>query len=55
MQELWGNLENKFYEWNLLKAVYKVTEKLRLAYAFDFGVFCKNNNNKLVAVERIAP
>lgn len=44
---------NKFYEGNLLDAVYKATEKLRGAYAL--GVRCKDNNNELVAVRKDSP
>ena len=44
---------DKFYEENLLEAVYKATEKLRGAYAL--GVVCKDNNNELVAVRKDSP
>ena len=44
---------DKFYEGNLLEAVYKATEKLRGAYAL--GVVCKDNNNELVAVRKDSP
>ena len=44
---------DKFYEGNLLEAVYKATEKLRGAY--DLGVVCKDNNNELVAVRKDSP
>lgn len=44
---------DKFYEGNLLDAVYKATEKLRGAYAL--GVICKDNKNELVAVKKDSP
>ena len=51
--EVVAHLVDKFYEGNLLDAVYKATEKLRGAYAL--GVICKDNNNELVAVRKDSP
>ena len=51
--EVMAHLVDKFYEGNLLEAVYKATEKLRGAYAL--GVVCKDNNNELVAVRKDSP
>ena len=51
--EVVAHLVDKFYEGNLLEAVYKATEKLRGAYAL--GVVCKDNNNELVAVRKDSP
>ena len=51
--EVVAHLLDKFYEGNLLDAVYKATEKLRGAYAL--GVICKDNNNELVAVRKDSP
>lgn len=51
--EVIAHLVDKFYEGNLLDAVYKATEKLRGAYAL--GVICKDNNNELVAVRKDSP
>ena len=51
--EVVAHLVDKFYEGNLLDAVYKATEKLRGAYAL--GVICKDNDNELVAVRKDSP
>ena len=51
--EVVAHLVDKFYEGNLLEAVYKATGKLRGAYAL--GVVCKDNNNELVAVRKDSP
>ncbi|WP_434798501.1 glutamine--fructose-6-phosphate transaminase (isomerizing) [Terrisporobacter vanillatitrophus] len=51
--EVVAHLLDKFYEGNLLDAVYKATSKLRGAYAL--GVVCKDNNNELVAVRKDSP
>jgi len=51
--EVVAHLVDKYYEGNLLDAVYKATEKLRGAYAL--GVICKDNNNELVAVRKDSP
>ena len=51
--EVVAHLVDKFYEGNLLDAVYKATAKLRGAYAL--GVVCKDNNNELVAVRKDSP
>ncbi len=49
--EVVAHLVDKYYEGNLLDAVYKATERLRGAYAL--GVICKDNNNELVAVRKV--
>lgn len=51
--EVVSHLVDKFYEGNLLAAVYKATAKLRGAYAL--GVICKYNNKELVAVRKHSP
>ena len=51
--EVVAHLVDKYYEGNLLDAVYKATERLRGAYAL--GVICKDNNNELVAVIKDSP
>jgi glucosamine--fructose-6-phosphate aminotransferase (isomerizing) len=51
--EVVAHLVDKFYEGNLLDAVYKATAKLRGAYAL--GVICKDNDNELVAVRKDSP
>lgn len=51
--EVIAHLVDKYYDGNLLDAVYKATERLRGAYAL--GVICKDNNNELVAVRKDSP
>lgn len=51
--EVVAHLVDKYYEGNLLDAVYKATERLRGAYAL--GVVCKENNNELVSVRKDSP
>ena len=51
--EVVAHLVDKYYEGNLLDAVYKATEKLRGAYAL--GVICKDNDKELVAVRKDSP
>ena len=51
--EVVAHLVDKYYEGNLLDAVYKATERLRGAYAL--GVICKDNSNELVAVRKDSP
>ncbi len=51
--EVVAHLVDKYYEGNLLDAVYKATERLRGAYAL--GVICEDNNNELVAVRKDSP
>lgn len=51
--EVVAHLVDKYYEGNLLDAVYKATERLRGAYAL--GVICKDNNNELVAARKDSP
>ena len=51
--EIVAHLVDKFYEKNLLEAIYKATEKLRGAYSL--GVICKDNNNELVDVRKDSP
>lgn len=51
--EVVAHLIDKYYEGNLLDAVYKATERIRGAYAL--GVICKSNNNELVAVRKDSP
>ena len=51
--EVVAHLVDKYYEGNLLDAVYKATQKLRGAYAL--GVVCADNNNELVAVRKDSP
>lgn len=51
--EVVAHLVDKFYEGNLLEAVYKATEKLKGVYVL--GVICKDNNNELVVVRKDSP
>ncbi len=51
--EVVAHLVDKYYEGNLLDAVYKTTERLRGAYAL--GVVCKDNANELVSVRKDSP
>ncbi|MGL5714085.1 MAG: glutamine--fructose-6-phosphate transaminase (isomerizing) [Paraclostridium sp.] len=51
--EVVAHLVDKYYEGNLLDAVYKTTQRLRGAYAL--GVVCADNNNELVAVRKDSP
>lgn len=51
--EVVAHLVDKYYEGNLLDAVYKATERLRGAYAL--GVVCKDNANELVSVRKDSP
>ncbi|MGL4797635.1 MAG: glutamine--fructose-6-phosphate transaminase (isomerizing) [Paraclostridium sp.] len=51
--EVVAHLVDKYYEGNLLDAVYKTTQRLRGAYAL--GVVCEDNNNELVAVRKDSP
>ena len=51
--EVVAHLVDKYYEGNLLDAVYKATQNLRGAYAL--GVVCADNNNELVAVRKDSP
>ena len=51
--EVVAHLVDKYYEGNLLDAVYKATERLRGAYAL--GVVCKDRNDELVAVRKDSP
>ena len=51
--EVVAHLVDKYYEGNLLDAVYKATERLRGAY--PLGVICKDNNNESVAVSKDSP
>lgn len=51
--EVVAHLVDKFYEGNLLDAVYKATERLRGAYAL--GVVCSDNANELVSVRKDSP
>ena len=51
--EVVAHLVDKYYEGNLLDAVYKATEKLRGAYAL--GVICNDNSQELVAVRKDSP
>ncbi|MGL5348560.1 MAG: glutamine--fructose-6-phosphate transaminase (isomerizing) [Peptostreptococcaceae bacterium] len=51
--EVVAHLVDKYYEGNLLEAVYKATERLRGAYAL--GVVCKDNANELVSVRKDSP
>lgn len=47
------HLVDKYYEGNLLDAVYKTVARLRGAYAL--GVICKDNEDELVAVRKDSP
>ena len=51
--EVVAHLVDKYYEGNLLDAVYKATERLRGAYAL--GVVCKDNAKELVSVRKDSP
>ena len=51
--EVIAHLVDKYYEGNLLDAVYKTISKLRGAYAL--GVKCKEHGNELVAVRKDSP
>ncbi|MCC0647670.1 glutamine--fructose-6-phosphate transaminase (isomerizing) [Clostridioides sp. ZZV15-6598] len=51
--EVIAHLVDKYYEGNLLDAVYKTISKLRGAYAL--GVICKDHGNELVAVRKDSP
>ena len=44
---------SKYYEGNLLDAVYKATARFRGAYAL--GVICTDNDQELVAVRKDSP
>ncbi len=51
--EVVAHLVDKYYEGNLLDAVYKATQRLRGAYAL--GVICKDNDKELVSVRKDSP
>lgn len=51
--EVIAHLVDKYYEGNLLDAVYKTVARLRGAYAL--GVICKDNEDELVAVRKDSP
>lgn len=51
--EVIAHLVDKYYEGNLLDAVYKTVDRLRGAYAI--GVICKDNDDELVAVRKDSP
>ena len=51
--EVVAHLVDKYYEGNLLDAVYKATERLRGAYAL--GVICNDNSQELVSVRKDSP
>ena len=51
--EVIAHLVDKYYEGNLLDAVYKTTERLRGAYAL--GVICTDNSQELVSVRKDSP
>jgi glutamine---fructose-6-phosphate transaminase (isomerizing) len=51
--EVVAHLVDKYYEGNLLEAVYKALDKLRGAYAL--GVICKDNPEELIAVRKDSP
>ena len=51
--EVIAHLVDKYYEGNLLDAVYKTVARLRGAYAV--GVICKDNEDELVAVRKDSP
>ena len=51
--EVIAHLVDKYYEGNLLDAVYKTVVRLRGAYAL--GVICKDNEDELVAVRKDSP
>ena len=51
--EVIAHLVDKYYEGNLLDAVYKTVARLRGAYAL--GVICKDKEDELVAVRKDSP
>ena len=51
--EVIAHLVDKYYEGNLLDAVYKTVARLKGAYAL--GVICKYNEDELVAVRKDSP
>ena len=51
--EIAAHMVSKYYEGNLLDAVYKATTRFRGAYAL--GVVCADNANELVAVRKDSP
>ena len=51
--EIVAHMISKYYDGNLLEAVYKATERFRGAYAL--GVVCADNENELVAVRKDSP
>ena len=51
--EVVAHLVDKYYEGNLLDAVYKATARFRGAYAL--GVICTDNDQELVAVRKDSP
>ena len=51
--EIAAHMVSKYYEGNLLDAVYKATSRFRGAYAL--GVVCADNANELVAVRKDSP
>ena len=51
--EVVAHLIDKYYEGNLLEAVYKALDRLRGAYAL--GVICKDNPDELIAVRKDSP
>ena len=51
--EIVAHMVSKYYEGNLLEAVYKATARFRGAYAL--GVVCSDNANELVAVRKDSP
>lgn len=51
--EVIAHLVDKYYEGNLLDAVYKTVSRLRGAYAL--GIICKDNEDELVAVRKDSP
>ena len=51
--EVIAHLVDKYYEGNLLDAVYKTVARLRGAYAL--GIICKDNEDELVAVRKDSP
>ena len=51
--EVIAHLVDKYYEGNILDAVYKTVARLRGAYAL--GVICKDNEDELVAVRKDSP
>lgn len=51
--EIAAHMVSKYYEGNLIDAVYKATARFRGAYAL--GVVCADNANELVAVRKDSP